>query len=219
MRQLFLLSTIFYLSFSTFSLAQQYKPLYNQKNLDDFTVEGGKATYTTKNGIITGYTALESPNTFLATKKVYGDFELIFKVKVDKDLNSGVQIRSRKRETTLGKFKTGKFYGPQVEIESKNGVAGYIYGEAMQGGWKSLNRKSHIYFKVGEWNEFKIIAKGAQIKTFINGFLVENLIDTETYKTHPKGHIGLQIHAISKKKLGTKKHLIAQWKDLKIKEL
>ncbi|NIJ43960.1 hypothetical protein FHR24_000399 [Wenyingzhuangia heitensis] len=207
------------LSINTVFFAQKRTPFYNQKNLNDFTIEGGKATYTTKDGIITGHTALQSPNTFLATKKTYGDFKLTFEVKVDAALNSGVQIRSRQRETSEGKLAAGRFYGPQVEIESKDGVSGYVYGESMGNGWRSQNRNPHNYFKIEKWNQYKIIAKGAQIKTYINGHLIEDLTDEEAYKSHPKGHIGLQVHAISKNKLGTKEHLTVQWKNLQIVEL
>lgn len=37
---------------------------------------------------------MNTPNTFLATKKTYGDFILEFDFKIDDGLNSGVQLRS-----------------------------------------------------------------------------------------------------------------------------
>ena len=40
-----------------------------------------------------------SPNSFLCTDKLYGDFELQFEVKlINDELNSGVQIRSQTKE-------------------------------------------------------------------------------------------------------------------------
>ena len=83
-----------------------WKPLFNGKDLSEFTIEDGTATYQVEEGVITGTTAVPSPNTFLATRATYGDFELVFDVKVDDRLNSGVQIRSRS--------KPGRFFGPQV---------------------------------------------------------------------------------------------------------
>jgi hypothetical protein len=46
-----------------------------------------------ENGTIIGTTVEGSPNTFL-TKGLFKDFELQFEVKVDDQLNSGVQVRS-----------------------------------------------------------------------------------------------------------------------------
>ena len=76
-----------------------------------------------------GVTVKGSPNTFLCTKKTYGDFELEFEVRVDNQLNSGVQIRSKTKQQ--GKIPD-RVYGPQVEIEASgdNGAeAGYVYGK------------------------------------------------------------------------------------------
>lgn len=199
-----------------------WKPLFNGKDLSEFVVEDGQATYEVKAGVITGRTAVPSPNTFLATKAQYGDFELEFEVKVSDQLNSGVQIRSRSRTQDKGRFKTGRFYGPQVEIEASPGQAGYIYGEATGRGWLSPEPKSedpavnqHNHFKNGEWNRYRIAAKGPRILTFINGEPVADLSDEAIYKTHPKGHIGLQVHSINKKL----HPMSASWRNLYIREL
>ena len=45
--------------------------------------------------------------------------------------------------------------------------------------------------------------------------MVEDLTDEEIYKTHPKGHLGLQVHGIGKK-AGP---FDVSWKNIKIKEL
>ncbi|MDG1671948.1 MAG: DUF1080 domain-containing protein, partial [Akkermansiaceae bacterium] len=95
--------------------------------------------------------------------------------------------------------------------------AGYIYGEATGRGWltpKDLLKK-HKNFKDGEWNHFRIVANGVNIKTWINGVQVSDLSDEEIFKTHPKGHFGLQVHGIGKK-AGP---FTAAWKNIKIKEL
>lgn len=199
-----------------------WKPLFNGKDLSEFVVEDGTATYTVQDGIITGTTAIPSPNTFLTTKKSFGDFELEFEVKVHDKLNSGVQIRSRSRKTDEGKFKSGRFFGPQVEIEAGPGQAGYIYGEATGRGWLSPEPKSddpeikqHDFFRNGEWNHYRILAEGPRIRTFINGKAVADLTDEEIYATHPKGQIGLQVHSIKKAELHP---MTVSWRNLKIRE-
>ena len=69
--------------------------LFNGKNLDGWTQRNGTATYRVEGDSIVGKTSEGSPNSFLCTDKLYGDFELKFEVKVDTALNSGVQIRSQ----------------------------------------------------------------------------------------------------------------------------
>ena len=177
--------------------------LFNGKDLSEFTIEDGQARYEVADGVITGHTAVPSPNTFLSTLREYGDFELVFETMVDDQLNSGVQIRSRSRTEPEGKFKVGRYYGPQVEIEASPGQAGFIYGEATGRGWLSPEPESgdpeinqHSLLLNGQWNHYRILAEGPRIRTWINGRLVADLADEAIYTTHPSGHIGLQVHSI-----------------------
>jgi hypothetical protein len=191
--------------------------LFNGKNLNGWTQRNGTATYRIEDGAVVGKTAEGSPNSFLCTDKLYGDFELTFEVKVDDQLNSGVQIRSR--DTGAQKGGADRVNGPQVEIESsgeKGAEAGYVYGEAC-GGWMTPKDKlkPHKHFKDGEWNKFRIVAKGPRIQTWVNGEQVSDLLDEEKFKSHPKGFIGLQVHGIGKKKGPFE----VSWRNLKIREL
>ena len=63
--------------------------------MNGWTQKNGTATYRVEDGTIVGKTNEGSPNSFLCTDKDYSDFELTFEVKVDDELNSGVQIRSK----------------------------------------------------------------------------------------------------------------------------
>lgn len=202
--------------------ADGWKPLFNGKDLSEFVLEDGTASYELKDGVITGRTAEGSPNTFLATIREYGDFELVFEVMASDELNTGVQIRSRSRDTEEGRFQVGRFYGPQVEIEASPGQSGFIYGEATGRGWlspepqsddKSINE--HNLIRNGEWNHYRIVARGARIETYINGRKVADLADGEIYKTHPQGHIGLQVHSV---KAGSPTMWVS-WRNLYIREL
>ncbi len=200
-------------------VSNPWKPLFNGTDLSAFIVEDGKADYVVQDGVITGTTALPSPNTFLSTKQVYGDFELEFETKVHDQLNSGVQIRS------FSKASNGRYHGPQVEIEASPGQAGYIYGEATGHGWLSPEPKSknpaenqHSYFRNGEWNHYRIVADGPRIQTFINGRPVADLTNEDVYQTHPEGHIGLQVHSIGKKQQALHPMSVS-WRNLRIREL
>ena len=185
--------------------------LFNGKNLDGWTQRNGTATYRVEGNSIVGKTSDGSPNSFLCTDKLYGDFELKFEVKVDSALNSGVQIRSQ----SVGDKPEGRVNGPQVEI-SLDGMAGYVYGEAA-GGWMTpdKDRKSHQHFKDGEWNAYHVVAFGNQIQTWINGHQISNLTHDQRYTSHPKGFIGLQVHGIGR----GQGPFEVRWHNLKLRDL
>ena len=207
-----LLSLLF--NATNFAADKKYKAIFDGKTLNGWTQRNGTATYRVEKKSVVGKTNEGSPNSFLCTDKDYGDFDLMFEVKVDDKLNSGVQIRSQ----TKGGPK-GRVNGPQVEIEAsgKNGAeAGYIYGEAA-GGWMTPAEKlkPHKHFKDGKWNKYRVVANGANIKVWINGALISDLDHEERFKSHPKGFIGLQVHSIGR---GTGPYEV-RWRKIKIKEL
>ena len=201
-------------SASNYAADKKYKAIFDGKTLEGWTQRNGTATYRVEKKSVVGKTNEGSPNSFLCSDKEYGNFDLIFEVKVDDKLNSGVQIRSQ----TKGGPK-GRVNGPQVEIEAsgKNGAeAGYIYGEAA-GGWMTPadKLKPHKHFKDGKWNKYRVVADGANIKVWINGAVVSDLKHEEKYKSHPKGFIGLQVHSIGR---GSGPYEV-RWRKIKIKEL
>lgn len=185
--------------------------LFDGKTLTGWEQNNGTATYRVEDGVIVGKTSEGSPNSFLCTKKDYSDFELKFEVKVDNQLNSGVQIRS----VSDPSIKNGRVHGPQVEIAT-NGTAGFIYGEALGTGWLSEDRsdpKKQAAFKKGEWNKYRVKAEGKSIKTWVNGVPVADLVDEKSGMK--SGFIGLQVHGIRK---GTGPYEV-RWRNLKLKDL
>ena len=204
--------------FATADDKDGFTSLFDGKSIEGWNIKSGFATYKVKDGAIHGTTAEGSGNTFLCSAKEYGDFELQFEVKVHDKLNSGCQIRSALKDVDKPNSYGGRVNGPQVEIESSPGQAGYIYGEATGLNWLSPEPDkgaAHDHMKNGEWNHFRVVAKGPRIQTWINGEPVADLTHAEIYKTHPKGFIGLQVHGIKK---GTGPFDVA-WRNLKIKEL
>ena len=188
-----------------------FTALFNGKDLKGWTQKNGTATYRAEKDAILGKTVEGSPNSFLCTDKDYSDFELKFEVKVDDQLNSGVQIRSHSKK----EFNNGRVHGPQVEIAT-NGTAGFIYGEALGTGWLSKDRsnpKAKAAFRKGEWNKYRVLAVGKSIKTWINGVPVADLIDEKSGKT--SGFIGLQVHGIRK---GTGPFEV-RWRNILLKDL
>ena len=185
--------------------------LFDGKTLDNFEVKGGTATYVIEGDCILGKTTEGSPNSFLCTKKSYGDFELKFEVKVDDELNSGVQIRSASKPD----YDNGRVHGPQVEI-AIDGNAGFIYGEGLKTGWLHENRNdpaARAAFKKGEWNRYRVLAEGKAIKSWINDVPVADMTDEKTGMM--SGFIGLQVHGIKK---GTGPFEV-RWKNITLREL
>ena len=194
--------------------------LFDGRTLDGWVQRNGTASYRVADNAIVGRTSEGSPNSFLTTEQEYGDFELEFEVRVDDALNSGVQIRSRTRERSTGTGpddRAGRVFGPQVEIEASPGLAGFIYGEATARGWLTPDERlePHEHFRNGGWNRYRVVAAGPRIRTWLNGQPIEDLTDEETYRSHPAGFIGLQVHGIEP---GSGPYEVA-WRRLRLRAL
>jgi hypothetical protein len=211
-----------------------WKNLFDGKNLDGWVQRGGEAKYTVENGVLVGSTVLNTGNSFLCTKEDYGDFILELEFKVDPALNSGVQVRSecfdeKKSLEANGKtinIPAKRVHGYQVEIDMDATRArwwvGGIYDEgrrdwlfpgSLGGDAKAFTAQGAKLAKQNEWNKFRVEAKGASIKTFLNGEPRAEITDSLT----PKGFIALQVHGIGKDK--AKENLKVEFRNIKIKPL
>ena len=191
-------------------LAQDgWELLFNGKDFSNFEQLNGKATYKIENGEMIGISKLKTPNSFMATKKKYGDFILEFEVFVENGLNSGVQFRSISNPND----RNGRVHGYQCEIEtSARKWAGGVYDEARRGWLYPLTRnpKGRNAFVPGEWNKYRIEAIGPFIRTWVNDVQCANLVDGLT----AEGIIAFQVHGIRNKEQAGK---IVKWKNIKIK--
>ena len=182
--------------------------LFDGKTFKGWTQKGGTANYTIRDGIIVGTTVHNTPNSFLTTNKMYGDFILELEYKVDSTMNSGIQIRSN----SFPYYRNGQVHGYQIEIDpSKRAWSAGIYDEGRRGWLNSLtnNPKAQKAFNQNDWNHYRIEAIGDTIKTWINNIPAAYLIDDVT----DSGFIGLQVHSIGKDhKEGTE----IKWKNIKI---
>ncbi|MDX2304445.1 MAG: DUF1080 domain-containing protein [Microscillaceae bacterium] len=186
-----------------------WESLFNGKDLSDWTQRNGKAEYRVDNQEIVGITKLNTPNSFLCTQENYSNFILEFEVKVEGDLNTGVQIRSLSKED----YQNGRVHGYQVEIDpSERAFSGGLYDEARRLWLYPLSRnpKARKAFKKDEWNSFHIEAIGSEIRTWVNGIQCTNLIDDLT----KEGFIALQVHSIGDASQENKE---IRWRNLMIK--
>lgn len=185
-----------------------WKSLINENSLKGWTIKGGHATYKVEDGAIIGTTVSDSPNTFLTTDSIYGDFILELDYKVDSTMNSGIQIRSE----SLPYYRNGVVHGYQIEIDpSERAWSAGIYDEQQRGWLVPLtdNPLAQKAFKQNDWNHYRVEAIGDTIKTWINSVPAAYLIDDKT----AAGFIGLQVHSIGNdQKPGTS----IMWKNVNI---
>lgn len=197
--------------------------LFDGKSFEkDWVVKGGSAKYHVEDGTIVGTTVERSKNTFLSTKRDYADFELEVMVLCDKELNSGIQIRSHTYEKPTPQAskqarirEQGEVYGYQCEITTADKcTAGNFWDEGRWTKWHDdLTKKpgACAAFKDGEWNHFRIVAQGDRIRSWVNGVACADFRDS----LDASGFIGLQVHSIPAGKGPYK----VRWKNIRIREL
>ncbi len=186
-----------FIVFASMGQEAKWQDLFNGKNLKGWEVLNGTAEFSVKDGTIIGTSKKGSPNTFLATKKLYDDFILEFEFKVDDGFNSGVQIRSSSSKD----FENGRVHGYQFEIDPTDRAwTGGIYDEARRGWLYPLtkNNEARSSFKNLEWNKGRVEAIGSSIRTWVNGMPCADLIDDMTLS----GFIALQVHSVADSDVG-----------------
>ncbi len=211
MRKICLLGLLFVSStlIATAQESAEWKNLFNGKNLKGWKVLNGEAEYKIEDGTIVGTTKTGTPNTFLTTKKLYGDFILEYDMRMDAGINSGVQVRSN----SFKDYRDGKVHGYQVECDhSERAWSAGIFDEGRRG-WLypvEYNQVAKKAYKKEQWNSFRVEAVGNSIRTWLNGIPVSNLVDDLT----AEGFIGLQVHGIGSSKDREGKTI--RWKNIRI---
>lgn len=165
--------------------------LFDGATIDGWIQRGGKAVYRVENGEIIGVSTKGEPNSFLCTSRDYADFILELEVKVDANLNSGIQFRSLSKPD----YQNGRVHGYQFELDpSDRGWTGGIFDEGRKGWLADLshNDAARFSFKPGDWNAVRIEAVGNRLRTFVNGIPAADLIDDTT----ASGFIALQVHSV-----------------------
>lgn len=186
-----IMTTLVSCSTSITNQTSDWTPLITDNSMNGWSVVGGNAIYDIEDGVVTGTTVSNTPNTFLRTDTMYSDFILELDFLVDSSLNSGIQIRSN----SLPQYKNGQVHGYQVEIDpSERAWSAGIYEEGRRGWLNTLenNEAAQNAFHQGEWNHYRIEAIGDTIQTWINDVPAAFLIDNMTRE----GFIALQVHSI-----------------------
>lgn len=196
-------------------------PIFNGKDLTGW--DGDPRLWSVKDGAIRGETTEQNKadgNTFLIWKGgTVKDFELRLSFRCTNTNNSGIQYRSR--HVTEGAKNKWVVAGYQHEIRNEikfPNVSSFIYDERGKRGrmcmvgevavWdkdgkKVLNPDKPLIdqagfeklFKLDDWNDVIIIAKGNVIKHYLNGQQVLEFTDNHPEFARQEGILALQLHA------------------------
>jgi hypothetical protein len=193
--------------------------LFNGKDLTNW--DGDPRLWSVRDGVLRGETTAENPakgNTFIIWKGgTAGDFDLRLSFRCNAANNSGVQYRS-KHVTGPKVNNQWVVHGYQGEIRNETelpSVAGFIYDEggkrgrlclvgekaSWEGGKKSVTGQTCTpeefkkVFRLDGWNEYVIIARGDNIRQYINGLQTVDFTDKEPGLALTDGIIALQLHA------------------------
>ncbi|MFT4541883.1 MAG: type 1 glutamine amidotransferase [Planctomycetota bacterium] len=124
---------------------------------------------------------------FLITDRSFGDFVMEVDVLTEERGNSGIQIRSHRKES-------GRVFGYQVEIDpSERAWSGGLFDEARRAWLSSLEHKetARAAFQHGEWNHFRVECLGPWIRVSVDGISTVDYLDP----LDVEGFIGLQVHS------------------------
>lgn len=183
--------------------ADGFVSIFNGKDLTEWDGEPG--WWTVENGALTAVPHEPSKSTYITWRGGQpSDFDLRLEYRLANG-NSGVQFRSRQ----LPKWQIS---GYQADMEAGNRWSGCLFQHA-RGGVSMRGEKTVIAadgekkvtpigdaakllkkIKKNEWNEYRIVARGSDIKMYINGALMAHAIDNEKGKAARSGIIGFQIH-------------------------
>lgn len=165
------------------SFAQKKEKLFNGKDLTGWVIYGTEKWYV-EDGLLISESGPDKGYGYLGTEENFDDFEIDLEFKQEANGNSGVFIRSTVDGT--------KVSGWQVEVAPPGSDTGGIY-ESYGRGWliKPEPEKDKV-LKFGEWNKMKIVVKGDNVTSYLNGVEMVNFSDAKIGEG--KGGVLLQIH-------------------------
>ncbi len=158
--------------------AQDAVPFFNGKDLSGWKVPLINPFWKVTDGVIMGENDETKRGSMLWTERLYGDFEMEAEAKWSGEIDSGIMMRKPVLQLQLG-----------VSRSLKQDMTGCFYfgGYPEQG--QSKDRATLV--KEGEWNHYRIRAKGDTFTVWING---TETVRYQNAQCAAPGPIGLQIH-------------------------
>lgn len=165
------------------TFAQKKQKLFNGKDLSGWVIYGTEKWYV-EDGLLISESGPDKGYGYLGTEKDFGDFEINLEFKQEANGNSGVFIRSTVDGT--------KVSGWQVEVAPPGNDTGGIYESYGRGWLVKPDPEKDKALKFGEWNKMKIVVKGDNVTSYLNGVEMVNFTDAKIGEG--KGGVLLQIH-------------------------
>lgn len=168
---------------ATPALAQEWKPLWNGRDLAGWHVIG-KGDWKIEDGAIVGRHAKEEKEFgHLITDAQFGDFTVRLKYKTIAG-NSGLYFR-------IEKSGFSGVSGFQAEIDPHRDAGGLYETNGRAWVVKPSAEDVRKWFKPGEWNEMTVAAHGTKIVVTVNGQKSAEIDDEKGRRT---GRLALQVH-------------------------
>ncbi|MFN3760060.1 MAG: DUF1080 domain-containing protein [Algoriphagus aquaeductus] len=165
------------------SFAQKKVKLFNGKDLTGWKIYGTEKWYV-QDGLLVSESGPDKGYGYLGTEENFDDFEITLEFKQEANGNSGVFIRSTVDGT--------KVSGWQVEVAPPGSDTGGIYESYGRGWLIKPDPEKDKALKFGEWNKMKIVVKGDNVTSYVNGVEMVNFSDEKIGQG--KGGVLLQIH-------------------------
>jgi Domain of Unknown Function (DUF1080) len=194
-----LLIGVLFLTAPLASFAQKNQKLFNGKNLDGWIIYGTEKWFVKDKNLVCE-SGPDKGYGYLGTEKKFKDFDLSLKFRPQANGNSGVFFHTSVEGT--------KVAGWQTEVAPPGHFSGGIY-ESYKRGWLIKPDAKLDNVKMGEWNTMRILVKGTEVTTWVNGVQMIYLNDPAIGEVD--GQIALQIHDGGGIKV--------EWKNIKIKSL
>jgi hypothetical protein len=157
------------------------EPIFNGKDLSGWNTGGAEDFWRIEDGILVGENVAGAQGHYLWTERSYRDFLLEFEVRWTGEIDSGIEMREPHLQLQLG-----------VSRSLKRDMTGSFYvgkpGYPESGQAKTASR---LLRPAGEWNTFRVEARGPTFTVWINGHPASQYSDD---KFAGAGPIGLQIH-------------------------
>ena len=164
----------------------KFVPLFNGKDLTNFKAEDSKEFWRVEKGVLIGENNAAQKGNYLWTQKEYGDFIIEFDVRWKATTALGVDTGVEMRQPHL-QLQLGVSGSLRVDMSGSFYTGGKpAYPESGQ----AKNAKQ-LMKPEGQWNMFRIQAKGNTFTCWINGTKASEYTDAKFSGAAP---IGLQIH-------------------------
>ena len=198
---------------------------FDGKTLDGW--DGDRSFWSVKDGAIVGKSTAEHPlpasGYLVWSGDMPQDFDLRCKVFITAG-NSGIQYRSRRVE---GRADMAGF---QADLDASNSYTGILYeglgreimsGRGEQVEWAPAGKRVVANFapdallknvmRPGEWNDYRVEARGTRVRHWINGTLMTDVTDGDASRFKRDGQIGFQLHQGAPMEV--------RWKDLEVRPI